>query len=272
MFHYYTASDFLHEIRVKLTKCKSSVELLIDELDFVILADDLIELSRNDLIIELIIQGISNEKSLRLIHLMNRISRQGTSTYWIYDPIIDRESISYGIFDKTSVVSKSNLLFDESSEEKIYNINDLHSHYRTLSKQYINQEGQIEILFSADKSIVSKNEVVKLSWNVKNASYVSFENSKEFLDFSGEKEFKIEKDTEFKLIAENSTNKQLKRLYVKMINQIHLNIYVTAYDPILDEYIELQTDESSTSNYYAFLDQKILIYWSTQHMGVLHEE
>ena len=63
MFHYYTASDFLHEIRVKLTKCKSSVELLIDELDFVILADDLIELSRNDLIIELVIQGISNEKS-----------------------------------------------------------------------------------------------------------------------------------------------------------------------------------------------------------------
>lgn len=272
MFHYYTASDFLHEIRVKLSKCKSSVELLIDELDFVILADDLIELSRNDLIIELIIQGISNEKSLRLIHLMNRISRQGTSTYWIYDPTIDRESISYGIFDKTSVVSKSNLLFDESSEEKIYNINDLHSHYRTLSKQYINQEGQIEILFSADKSIVSKNEVVKLRWNVKNANYVSFEFSKEFLDFSGEKEFKIEKDTEFKLIAENATHKQLKRLYVKMIDQIHLNVHVTAYDPILDEYIELQTDESSRSNYYAFLDQKILIYWSTQHMGVLHEE
>lgn len=272
MYHYHTASDFLYEVKQQFSKGKYHLELLLDELDFVLLSEDIIQLFDRSINVEIIVQGAENKKSLRLIHLFNRITQLGGTIHWIFDPRIDKELISYLILDKTYVISKSHLFLEVSTEEKIHSIQEMHTYFRTQAEPYRNLDGDISISFSVDKSIVTKGETVILQWEVKNANIISIEGIIEAVEASGKKAFTIESDRVFILQAENKYHKQSKKLYVKMIPEAVVDIRVKAYEPELDEYIELKAADSEKQHYYAFYDQNMCLSWETERMGVLHEK
>ena len=272
MYHYHTASDFLHEVKQQFPKGKYNLELLLHELDFVLLSEDIIQLFDRSINVEIIVQGAENRKSLRLIHLFNRITQLGGTIHWIIDPRIDKELISYAILDKTYVISKSHLFLEASTEEKIHSIQEIHTYFRTQAEPYQNLDGDISISFSVDKSIVARDETVVLQWEVKNANIISIAGITEPIEATGEKEFTIKSDRVFILQAENKYREHSKKLYVKMIPEAVVNIRVKAYEPELDEYIELKAADSEKQHYYAFYNQNMCLSWETERMGVLHEK
>jgi len=69
------------------------------------------------------------------------------------------------------------------------------------SKKLTLFDGEIDIQFDVDKSIIYPNEEVFLEWNVKNAHQIEIEPLQDKLDFSGKKSFLLKEDTKFTLVA-----------------------------------------------------------------------
>lgn len=274
MLSIHTANDFIHETNHLLNRAKVLVEMLVEELDFVLLSEKLIDLSTSGISLDIIIYGDEEKKNLRLIHLSNRLTQLGANIYWISRTKLDLSQnslYSFSVIDKSTVICKTSFVTGHSAEEDVYAIHQLFQEARKQSSLIELLAGVISIKFSADQSFLSKAGVVKLSWETNNAQAIEIEGINEKLSPNGVFNVKVSSDTIFKLNAFNHGAKSSKQLLIKVLNDVDVKIWVEAFDEQLKEYIALQKGGETKHTYFAYQDQKIRVSWETDRMGQLKE-
>ena len=76
-----TASDFIYELKQNIHQGKYSIQLFVNEYDFISIADELSAVLENKVSLDLVISSLTEKKSLRLVNLFNRII-QRIYQYW----------------------------------------------------------------------------------------------------------------------------------------------------------------------------------------------
>lgn len=272
LYKIFTASDFVYELKKNIFKCNHAVQLFITEFELLALSNEIIDLLPTEKTIDIVISSVSQKKSLRLVNLFNRIVQSGGSVYWNENHELYQNGVHFMILDKTFVINKSDYYAGESSEEKIKYLNNLFDNFRVSSNEIKLITGQISIKLEAEKTFVERNKYVKLRWEVENAHRVSFENSAEELDHTGEMEILIKNDTIVKLEAENREKKLSKQLIIKVYKSNAVEITVEAMDKTIKEYLVLKGGGFQNEEYYAFQGQKIRLSWSIDTMGKFSEK
>lgn len=64
-------NDFIHETNYLLSKSRILVKLIIEEIEFILLNDKLIEISTNNICLDIIIYSDRKKKSLSLVNLLS---------------------------------------------------------------------------------------------------------------------------------------------------------------------------------------------------------
>ena len=264
MFKIYTASDFVYEIEKNISRFKFSLELLINEEDLIAVSKTLLEtLSDKEIDIEIIIASGSKDQSMRIFNLINRLTSCGAIVYWKTDAEMLKNQSFFLIYDKVNVINKIFYSTDDSVEDQVRYLNDIFKTIRSSSEEVEFPQGDIKVNFSADKTIINKNELVTISWDVKDASYVSIIPELDEVEHQGSAKIKIKEDTLLQLKAQNKDHVLKKNFFVKvLLSDTDLELDIDVFDPFLNEYISLSPIiENDIERYVAFSDQKIKISW-----------
>ena len=114
--------------------------------------------------------------------------------------------------------------------------------------------------FESDKTIVKKNEKIKILWDVKNADTIKITPILGTVDYKNETQIQLGEETQFKLEAQNSNESVMKLLHIKIIEPDYFKLNVKVYDPILKEYIFLEAKNiSSVDNYVCYHSQDVTL-------------
>ena len=266
-----TASDFIYELKQNIHQGKYSIQLFVNEYDFLAISDELSAVLENKVSLDLVISSLTEKKSLRLVNLFNRIIQLGGSVYWKIDHNLYKKEVHFMIIDKTFIINKSDYYFGESDEEKVKYFNNLFDGFREDSTEINLLTGGISIRLEADKTFIEKSRYVKISWDVKNAHQISMVGINNDLESKGELELLIKEDTIVKLEAQNREHKASKQIVIKMIKDSGIEMTVEALDPILEEYVTLKGVGVNKEQHYAFFEQKIKLTWNISNMGNFSE-
>ena len=132
-------------------------------------------------------------------------------------------------------------------------------------------DGDIQIEFESNRSIIYPKEEIELSWEVLNAHEVQIEPLDKKFESKGVQNILIDEDTKFTLTAKNKGNIQKKTVFVRVlkIKEIHFDIEVL--DPIIKEYIAINSSSIEDERYAVYLGQRVKISWNIKMIGKLIE-
>lgn len=272
MSRIYTASDFSFELQRTLPQCNYTLELLISEFDLLTIEGSILDLMNEKVSVTIVISALNQNKSLRVVNLLNRIVQSGGLVYWSTDEQLYDNDIHFAIQDKELAVKKSDFYLGEGNEGKLIKLNQLFDSSRTKAKQIELLTGEIEINFSADKTFVKRNSDVELNWDVKNAHNITLVDYLESAEPVGKIYIRIMEDSIFKLEARNRDRCIENQLVVKVLKSNALEITMEAYDTYLEEYIQLKSIEENQYEFLAFPEQNIRLSWANDSVGSLSED
>ena len=262
MFKTFTSSNFLNDIKKHISRSAFSIELLLSEEDFLFLFDDINSSVDDKKIIEIIICSTSEDKSIRIFNSMKTLIDKGCIIYWNTDLDIQSSGSYFYISDKSIVINKVYYVSEDSEEDQVRYMNDIFNTISENSKLIELSKGNIEINLISNKTIVRRNEIVEINWEVKNADKIFMVPQIEGLLKKGSKKFRLLENTLFELSAENEDFEIKKNLFVRVLKNSKLEVNVRAYDPTIEEYILLEpTYLKKTENYACFQNQNIKISW-----------
>jgi len=271
MFRYYYTNDLISELEKELLRDHSIVQLMIDEYDLFLLSKSLFEAIEEGISVEIVVISTSNKKSMKLVNLCKRLIDLNVQIYWRIDKDLFVKEDYFGIFDKEYLISKREQPNFEDAEGLIRYKNDFFNGLTLDSKKLSMFDGDIQIEFESNSSIIYPKEEIELSWEVLNAHEVQIEPLDKNLESKGIKRILIEEDTKFTLIAKNKNNIQKKTVFVRVlkIKEIHFDIEVL--DPIIKEYIAINSSSINDERYAVYLGQKVKISWNIKMIGKLIE-
>jgi hypothetical protein len=272
LFKFYTTFDIISEINVQILRFEHSIQILVDENDLFFLSSSLLEVINKNIEIEIIIVANANKKSLKVINLCKRLIDGGVSVYWHCNSVIFNDSLFFAIFDKTFLVDKPNSeQISENAEELVRIKNSFFKSVLIDSEKLKLLSGEINIEFSADKTIIKDNESVEINWNIENAHHVSIEPMIGDVSLLGSRVLNLKKDQRFLLTAVNKEFSISKILFIKVFKNKDIEFNLSVFDPIAHQYIKIEASSFNKDNYGVYFGQTIKISWEINMIGKLHE-
>ena len=271
MFRFFFTYDLIFELDKELKRDHKIVQLMVDEYDLFLLSKSLLSGIEKNMVVEIVIISTSNKKSMKLVNLCKRLIDLDVEIYWKLDKTLFVKEDYFAIFDKEYLISKREQPEFESFESLVKIKNEFFNGLTLASKKLTLFDGEIDIQFDVDKSIIYPNEEVFLEWNVKNAHQIEIEPLQDKLDFSGKKSFLLKEDTKFTLVAKNNGSLQKKSIFIRVLKAKEIEFDVEVYDPLIKEYILLKPISAGQGNYAVYLGQKVKISWNIKMMGKLIE-
>ena len=257
---------------MQILRFEHSIQILVDENDLFFLSSSLLEVINKNIEIEIVIVSNANKKSLKVINLCKRLIDGGVSVYWHCNSAIFNDSLFFAIFDKTYLVDKPNSeQISENAEELVRIKNSFFKSVLIDSEKLKLLSGEINIEFSADKTIIKNNESVQFNWNVENAHHVSIEPMIGDVSLLGCKVLNLKKDQRFLLTAINKEFSISKILFIKVFENKDIEFNVSVLDPVAHQYIKIESSYLNKDNYGVYLGQTIKISWKINMIGKLHE-
>lgn len=272
MFRYHTSDDLIDEINIELLRTQYSTQILVDENDLYFLSESLIKVLLNNLGMEIIIISNSNKKSLKLFNLCKRLIDGGAYLYWYKNNILYNQEAFFGIFDKSYVIGRRSEDVIESAEEYVRSKTNFFKTILLDSEKIKLLSGEIEISFEADRTIVYKNESVNFKWEVRNADHVGINNEIGDVPSVGEFSKIVKSDITFELFAKNKDLNYSKKVYIRTIETKDIEIGVSAYDPVINEEIPLESSSLNPGHYGVYFGQEIKMNWSINMIGKFREQ
>ncbi|RPF74163.1 MAG: hypothetical protein CBE49_002930 [Rickettsiales bacterium TMED289] len=261
MHRVYTASNFNSELKEVLKNINYGFELLISKEDLLVISHSLFHILKSDIYSKIIISSNTSKKSLRDYNIINRLVDCGAEVYWNPDSKLYNLSSHFILIDKLNLVNKIFYNSSDDQEKQVHYFNEIFNKILKKSEKIIFNEGEIKIDFYADKTIINRNEQIKLSWNIDKADF--FNISPLDIDFENKNSVKLQlqKDTLFQITASNKNEKVKKLLFIKVIQHNDLTIDIKVLDPHLKEYIYLTPKiESHIEKFYCFEGQEVVVF------------
>ena len=271
MFRYYYTNDLISELEKELLRDHSIVQLMIDEYDLFLVSKSLFEAVEEGISIEIVVISTNNKKSMKLVNLCKRLIDLNVQIYWRIDKDLFVKEDYFGIFDKEYLISKREQPNFDDAEGLIRFKNDFFNGLALDSKKLSMFDGDIQIQFESNRSIIYPKEEIVLSWEVLNAHEVQIEPFDKKFESKGVQNILIDEDTKFTLTAKNKGNIQKKTVFVRVlkIKEIHFDIEVL--DPVINEYITINSSSIEEERYAVYLGQKVKISWNIKMIGKLIE-
>lgn len=271
MFRFFNTNDLISEIKKELDRAQYSTQIYIDEFDLYMLSSELLKALDNNLNIEIIIVSKSNKKTMRLVNLCKRLIDLDANIYWKVNSSINHINNYFAIFDKQYLISGFKEAPEGSAEEFVRNKNDFFNTLAIESNKMMLLSGDIDLNFNINKTIISKNEEVQLSWNTQNAHYINIIPDIGLVDASGSINLVVKKDTKFTIEAKNKDERIKKSVFIKVLKDKELEFEVDVFDTILKDYISIFPSDNHRDNYGVYLGQQVRISWSINFSGKLKE-
>jgi len=271
MFRYYYTNDLISELEKELLRDHNIVQLMIDEYDLFLVSKSLFKAVEEGISIEIVVISTSNKKSMKLVNLCKRLIDLNVQIYWRIDKDLFVKEDYFGIFDKEYLLSKREQPNFDDAEGLIRFKNDFFNGLALDSKKLSMFDGDIQIEFESNRSIIYPKEEIELSWEVLNAHEVQIEPLDKKFESKGVQNILIDEDTKFILTAKNKGNIQKKTVFVRVlkIKEIHFDIEVL--DPIVKEYITINSSSIEDERYAVYLGQRVKISWNIKMIGKLIE-
>ena len=271
MFRYYYTNDLISELEKELLRDHSIVQLMIDEYDLFLVSKSLFKAVEEGISIEIVVISTSSKKSMKLVNLCKRLIDLNVQIYWRIDKDLFVKEDYFGIFDKEYLLSKREQPNFDDAEGLIRFKNDFFNGLALDSKKLSMFDGDIQIEFESNRSIIYPKEEIELSWEVLNAHEVQIEPLDKKFESKGVQNILIDEDTKFILTAKNKGNIQKKTVFVRVlkIKEIHFDIEVL--DPIVKEYITINSSSIEDERYAVYLGQRVKISWNIKMIGKLIE-
>ena len=184
MFRSYSTYDLISELEKELLRDHRVVQLMIDEYDLFLLSRVLFEAIENELSIEIVVISTNHKKSMKLVNLCKRLIDLNVQIYWKVDKNLFVKEDYFAIFDKEYLISKREQPNFEDIDGLIRFKNDFFNGLSLDSKKLTMFDGDIQIEFDSDRSIIYPREEVVLRWDVLNAHEVEIEPLNEKFDLS----------------------------------------------------------------------------------------
>lgn len=160
MFRSYTTYDLISELEKELLRDHRVVQLMIDEYDLFLLSRVLFEAIENELSIEIVVISTNHKKSMKLVNLCKRLIDLNVQIYWKVDKNLFVKEDYFAIFDKEYLISKREQPSFEDIDGLIRFKNDLFNGLSLDSKKLTMFDGDIQIEFDSDRSIIYPREEV----------------------------------------------------------------------------------------------------------------
>ena len=271
MFRYYYTNDLISELEKELLRDHNIVQLMIDEYDLFLVSKSLFKAVEEGISIEIVVISTSNKKSMKLVNLCKRLIDLNVQIYWRIDKDLFVKEDYFGIFDKEYLLRKREQPNFDDAEGLIRFKNDFFNGLALDSKKLSMFDGDIQIEFESNRSIIYPKEEIELSWEVLNAHEVQIEPLDKKFESKGVQNILIDEDTKFILTAKNKGNIQKKTVFVRVlkIKEIHFDIEVL--DPIVKEYITINSSSIEDERYAVYLGQRVKISWNIKMIGKLIE-
>lgn len=273
MFKYYTTYDIISETEIEIIKAQYSIQILLDLNDFYFLADALIsKVNNSNINVEMVIVSNNNSKPLKFINLCKRLVDLGVSIYWINNIGIYNEQLFIGVFDKTYVLEKEDKnILEENIEVLVRNKNSFFKSIVLKATKLELLSGDINIVFTADKTFVNKNTKVLFTWKLENSHFATLEPDIGKIPQEGSCEVDVVKDINYTLTATNKEFTLKKNIFLKVIDEKEIIFDVRVLDPVLDTFVKIEESSSKEGNYGVYSRQLIKISWEFNFNSKFHE-
>lgn len=239
MYTLYTATNFSKELSKTLERVNYSIELLINENDILFISKSLFQILEKDIYAEIVISSDDEKKSLRMYNLVNRLIDCGAKVYWNSDIKIYHYDSHFLIYDKVNVINKIFYRTNDDVEKQVLYFENIFSNIVKSSEEIKFKNDSIKVNFYADKTIVHRNQLITLNWELENADFFKISPNIDNVNNLNHLKLKLKNDTLFKLEASNKKENVLKYLFIKVINNEEIIIDVKVYDPYVEEFIYL---------------------------------
>ncbi|GGE16801.1 hypothetical protein [Psychroflexus salis] len=271
MFKSLFIQNLTTELLKGIKRAKFSIQLVLEEEELIKISSELIEISKKDYELELIVTSETSTKSIKTTNLLKRLVDAGVDVYWLIDDAEKEQTKSFGIIDKSYLIVKGNKLEFTSGEEVLNKfINEL-NFLQKKSEQISLFEGDILAHFETDKPFIYSNESIKLNWKVSNAhSVIINPNLGEVLS-QGEHLLKINENTMFELIAKNNNSIIKRNIFVRVIKDSFVTYTVEVLDPIINDYVALTYQNNKHNEIGVYNGQELKISWECNFKGELFE-
>jgi hypothetical protein len=260
------------EIDKELKHLKYGIQLLTDETDLIYLSKNLLETARKQVQIEIIIISQSNKKSMKITNLMKRLIDSGVEIYWYNISVLEASLNLFSILDKSYLISADMDSKEDSKEVLIRSKVDDFNQILRLADPIKLYAGDIEVTYSVDKSIIAKGEEVLLNWDVKNAHTVIIMPELDEVAHKGTQLVAVNKSTKYQLIAKNSNAEVQRTIFLKVMHASSINFTIEVFDPVIEEYIRLESLSEDILKFGVYLNQQVRIIWETESIGKLVEQ
>ena len=218
MFTLYTASNFQKELIKTLNKSNYSIELLINHDDILVISKVLFQILEKNIYADIIISSNSNNKSLRMYNLLNRLIYCGASIYWNTDSKIFSFNSHFIIYDKVNVINKIFYRTNDDVENQVLYFQNIFSNIIKSSEEIKFKNDSIKVNFYADRNIVYRNQLITLNWEIENADFFKISPNIDNVNNLNHLKLKLKNDTLFKLEAANKKENISKYLFIKVIS------------------------------------------------------
>ena len=273
MYRYFQSYDFNSEVEKEILRSKHLIQIVIDEFGFLRLKQNLIEKLKEGISTDIVLLSSDENKSIKLVNLAKKIIDLNGNIFFINDYKLLKSNDFFAIFDKSYLISKNKLTDGYSNEKLFIQKNSLFESFSVKSNFLNLMSGNIDIIFKSDKSIVNKNELFKLSWNVKNAHEISIDNKIGEVSKNGSVLKKVIKDSKFGLTAKNRDFTLKKIVFIKIYSEDTIDISVKVQDNLLKKFIEISPASNTFfhDEYAVFKNQKVRLDWDISTEGRFYE-
>lgn len=271
MFRYYYTYDLISELEKELLRDHRLIQLMIDEYDLFLVSKSLFEAIENGMSAEIVVISTSDKKSMKLVNLCKRLIDLNVQIFWRVDKSLFVKEDYFGIFDKEYLISKRQQSNFDDAEGMIRFKNDFFNGLALDSKKLSMFDGDIQIEFESDRSIIYSKEEVVLSWEVLNAHEVEIEPIDKILETKGVQNVLIDEDTKFTLTARNKGNVQKKSVFIRVLKIKEIHFDVEVLDPVIEKYITLSSSSTEEERFAVYLGQKVKISWNIKMLGKMLE-
>lgn len=271
MSRFYHTYDLNSEIEKELLRASHLAQILIDEFDLFVISKALFRALDRDINIEIVIISNTQNKSMKLVNLCKRLIDQEVSIYWKMDHTLFTKEDYFAIFDKEYLICGTEQAEFEYPETLLRSKNDYFNGIAHGAQKINLLSGDIEIDFSVDRSIVFSGESITLNWKIKNAHEIVIHPAQWDVEPQGIKIIQINEDTKFTIEGKNKDQSSRKSLFVRVIKENDIDIDVDVFDPIIKDFIAIQTASIEEGLYAAYFNQKIKLTWNIPMIGKFSE-
>ena len=271
MFRFHTTNDLISEISKEIDRSKFAAQIVVDEMDLFFLNDSLLR-NIDRISLEIIIISNSNKKSLKVINLVKRLVDCQAEVHWFNNNLLYVNESFFAIFDKFYLLDKelseTNMIAEELVREKL----SLFDSFKLQSHKMELLSGDIDINFESSKHVIYKHESISLKWDINNAHYAKLFPEEIELPLKGSLEFTPLKDVTYKIEAKNNTTLSKKKIFIRVLEPTDIVLKLEAFDPIIKEFIEIESSNYNIGHYGVYFGQDIKISWHINMIGKFNEK